>query len=44
MVAQAISAARATGASCQIVVRGDSAYGNRSVVRSCQRAGATFRW
>lgn len=42
MVAQVISTARAAGADGQILVRGDSAYGNRSVVRSCQRAGAQF--
>ena len=33
MVAQAIGTARAAGASGQILVRGDSAYGNRTVVR-----------
>jgi DDE family transposase len=42
MVAQAISTARAAGASGQILVRGDSAYGSRNVVRSCLRAGAQF--
>jgi hypothetical protein len=42
MVAQAISTARAAGASGQILVRGDSAYGNRAVVRTCLRAGARF--
>src|SRR5271155_4491513 len=42
MVAQAISTARAAGASGPILVRGDSAYGNRTVVRSCLRAGAQF--
>ncbi|WP_006241287.1 MULTISPECIES: IS1380 family transposase [Mycobacteriaceae] len=42
MVAQAIRTARAAGASGQILVRGDSAYGNRAVVRSCLRAGARF--
>jgi hypothetical protein len=42
MVAQAISTARAAGAGGQILVRGDSAYGNRTVVRSCLRAGAQF--
>ncbi len=42
MVAQAISTARAAGADGPILVRGDSAYGNRAVVRSCLRAGATF--
>src|SRR6476659_7473889 len=42
MVAQAIGTARAAGAHGQILVRGDSAYGNRAVVRSCVRAGAQF--
>ena len=37
MVAQAIVTARAAGASGQILVRGDSAYGNRAVVRACVR-------
>ncbi|MBB5163991.1 hypothetical protein HNP02_003955 [Mycobacterium sp. AZCC_0083] len=40
MVAQAISTARAAGASGQILVRGDSAYRPRKVVRSCLGAGA----
>ena len=42
MVAQAIGTARAAGASGPILVRGDSAYGNRKVVRTCLRAGAQF--
>jgi hypothetical protein len=42
MVAQAIATARAAGASGQILVRGDSAYGTRSVVTACRRAGARF--
>lgn len=42
MVAQAIRTARDCGASGPILVRGDSAYGNRKVVRSCRRAGAQF--
>src|SRR4029079_9771693 len=42
MVAQAIGAARAAGASGQILVRGDSAYGNRAVVAACVRHGAQF--
>ncbi|GAB3001273.1 IS1380 family transposase [Amycolatopsis acidiphila] len=41
MVAQAIGTARAAGAG-DILVRGDSAYGSRSVVRACRRAGARF--
>src|SRR5271167_4120896 len=42
MVAQAIGTARAARAQGQILVRGDSAYGNRTVVRTCLRAGAQF--
>ena len=43
MVAQAIGTARAaTGASRQILVRGDSAYGTRAVVAACVRHGAQF--
>ena len=42
MIAQAISTARAAGASAQILVRGDSAYGNRAVVAACVRHGAHF--
>jgi hypothetical protein len=42
MVAQAISTARAAGASGQILVRGDSAYGNRAVITACGRHGARF--
>jgi hypothetical protein len=42
MVAQAITAARTAGACGQILVRGDSAYGNRSVVNACRRADARF--
>ena len=42
MVAQAIGTARAAGAGGKILVRGDSAYGNRAVVRACRRAGAQF--
>jgi len=43
MVAQAINTARAAGAGGQVLVRGDSAYGNRKVVRTCLRAGARAR-
>src|ERR671910_620032 len=39
MVAPAIATARAAG---QILVRGDSAYGNRAVVRACRRGNAEF--
>jgi len=42
MVAEAIRTARAAGASGQILVRGDSAYGNRAVVGACLKAGARF--
>jgi hypothetical protein len=42
MVAQTIATARATGATGQILVRGDSAYGNRAVVAACVRHGAHF--
>ena len=42
MVAHAIATARAAGVSGQILVRGDSAYGTRAVVRACRRAGAQF--
>ena len=42
MVAQAIGTARAAGAAGQILVRGDSAYGNRAVVAACVRHGAQF--
>jgi hypothetical protein len=36
MVAQAISTARAAGAGGAILVRGDSAYGNRAVIAACR--------
>ena len=42
MVAQAIATARAAGASGQILVRGDSAYGTRGVIGAARRAGAHF--
>ena len=42
MVAQAIVTARAAGASGKILVRGDSAYGSRAVVRACVRGNAEF--
>src|SRR6478735_4697711 len=42
MVAQAIATARAAGATGKILVRGDSAYGNRAVVRACRRGSAEF--
>ena len=42
MIAQAIATARAAGVTGQILVRGDSAYGNGVVVSACRRAGARF--
>jgi len=42
MVAQAIATARAAGACSKIMVRGDSAYGSRAVVRACRRGKAEF--
>lgn len=42
MVTEAIRTARAAGASGEILVRGDSAYGNSAVAGACVRAGAQF--
>jgi len=42
MVAEAIRTARAAGATGEILVRGDSAYGNNAVVDACRKAGARF--
>jgi hypothetical protein len=42
MVASAIGTARAAGASGKILVRGDSAFGSRKVVRACVRHDAEF--
>lgn len=42
MVTGAIATARAAGAAGKILVRGDSAYGTRKVVRACLRSGAEF--
>jgi hypothetical protein len=42
MAADAIRTARAAGATGEILVRGDSAYGNNTVVNACLRAGARF--
>src|SRR5690625_2764821 len=42
MVTEAINTARAAGCSGEILVRGDSAYGNSLVAEACQRAGARF--
>ena len=38
MIAQAVNTARAAGVTGQILVRGDSAYGNGVVVTACQRS------
>jgi hypothetical protein len=42
MVREAIGVARAAGATGEILVRGDSAYGNSAVVNACIKAGARF--
>jgi len=42
MVAQAIATAWAAGATDEILVRGDSAYGSRAVVRACRRGKVKF--
>jgi hypothetical protein len=42
LVKQAIVTARAAGASGQILVRGDSAFGSGPVVSACRKAGANF--
>ncbi len=42
MVADAIRTARAAGATGEVLVRGDSAYGSRAVVHACLGAGARF--
>jgi len=42
MVTTSIGTARAAGATGTIVVRGDSAFGNRKVVRAARRGGAEF--
>ena len=42
MVTEAVNTARAAGATGQVLVRGDSAYGNSAVVGACKRAGARF--
>ena len=43
MIAQAVNTARAAGVTGQILVHGDSAYGNGVVVTACQRSGARGR-
>jgi hypothetical protein len=42
MVREAITTARAAGASGEILVRGDSAYGNSTVVGACLKAKVRF--
>src|SRR6476661_5966201 len=42
MIAQAVNTARAAGVTGQILVRGDSSYGNRAVVGTCRRPDAQF--
>jgi hypothetical protein len=42
MVREAIATARAAGANGQILLRGDSAYGNSAVVGACVQAGVRF--
>jgi DDE family transposase len=42
MVTEAIGVARAAGATGEVLVRGDSAYGTNAVVRACLKAGARF--
>ncbi|EME18725.1 TnpC protein [Rhodococcus qingshengii BKS 20-40] len=42
MVTQAVVTARKAGAAGTILVRGDSAYGTRSVVTACLRAKVEF--
>ena len=42
MVREAIKTSRAAGATGEILVRGDSAYGNGAVVTACLKAGVRF--
>jgi hypothetical protein len=42
LVKQAISTARACGATGQVLVRGDSAFGSGPVVSACRKAGVNF--
>jgi hypothetical protein len=42
LVTQAIATARAAGASGQILVRGDSAFGSGPVASACRKAGVNF--
>ena len=42
MVTEAITTARAAGASAEILIRGDSAYGSHAVISAAVRGGAMF--
>jgi hypothetical protein len=42
MVAEAIRTARSAGATGEVLVRGDSAYGSSAVVNACLKAGVRF--
>jgi hypothetical protein len=42
MVTEAITTARAAGGTGELLVQGDSAYGNSAVVKACLDAGARF--
>ncbi len=42
MVTEAVNTARAAAATGEVLVRGDSAYGNHAVVGACIKAGARF--
>jgi Transposase DDE domain group 1 len=42
LVKQAVTTARSAGATGQILVRGDSAFGSGAVVSACRKAGANF--
>ncbi len=42
MAREAIAVARAAGATGEILLRGDAAYGNAAVVSACRKAGAEF--
>jgi AcrR family transcriptional regulator len=44
MATDAVRTARQAGASGEVMVRGDSAYGNSTVALACRRAGAQFPW
>jgi hypothetical protein len=42
MIAETLTTARRSGATGEITVRGDSAYGTAAVMRTCQRLNTTF--